>query len=108
MGVEASAHLIYGIDFGDRVPKGIGEHDSLGDWIDSGDAGRDLVYVKHYFGDKTIVGVKGHLRTSEYEPIEITSLDVNPEAVERFKKKMIEIGIENPQPRWLLTDDVTF
>jgi hypothetical protein len=108
MGVDASAHLIYGIDFGDTTPDGIKDNQRFADWIDSGEADPILVYVNHSWGEKTIVGVKGHKHTSDYKPKVITSLDVNPERVERFKKALIAIGVENPQPQWLLTDDVTF
>lgn len=108
MGVDASAHLIYGIDLGDITPPGFKDHCELIEWIDSGKGDLHLDYASYYWGKKIIIGVKGHKHTSDYKPIEITSLNVDLEAVENFKKALIANGIENPKPRWLLTDDVTF
>lgn len=108
MGVSASAHLIYGVDIGDTLPSGFKSRNDLIEWIGSRENDLPLDYACYYWGDKIILGVKGHKHTSDYRPIEITSLQVDEAMVAEFKKALASVGIENPEPRWLLTDDVTF
>jgi hypothetical protein len=104
MGMEASAFLAYGIDFGEERPEFLSDFDGdLEEWVyENAD---DVIEPLFYFVDgHTVLAVKDHVRNSDYSSLvtEIDSLDVDAVKVEAFKAALVAAGYANPEPRWLL------
>jgi hypothetical protein len=106
MGMHATGHLAFGIDFGEDKPDFLKDYDGeLYDWVEE-DPQCDAIESVAYFVDgHTILAVKDHVIDADYSSLvtEITDLDVDEEQVQAFKDALIAAGYPNPEPKWLLT-----
>jgi hypothetical protein len=109
MGMDASAKLVYGIDFGDERPDFLGDYKGdLYDWAEEKEQAKVMKPVYYMFEGDTILAVKGYSHAADYSVKEITSFDVDPIKEEAFKEALRAAGVENPQPKWLLAVRVSF
>lgn len=109
MGMDASAKLVYGIDFDEERPAFMGDYDgSLADWAEEKPQSRVMQAARYLFEGETILAVRGYVFEADYSARPIKTLTVDPDREEAFKEALRALGYENPQPQWLLACRVTF
>lgn len=107
MSTDPSAHLAYGIDFGEnseKYPDFLKDHDDELFWW-AHDHEDELEVCPYFIDGHLILAVKGHVYTADYGSLvtEIKNLDVDEEKVKAFKDFLIASGLPNPEPKWLLS-----
>lgn len=109
MGMDATAYLAYGVDVGADRPAGLSaDYETLYDWTRNSQVSRFVRTVRYFCEGETILAVQGTVRSTDYSPKVVSGFEVDAVKVEGFKEALKSIGIDNPEPKWLLALEMSF
>ncbi len=107
--MDATAYLAYGVDIGADRPKGLpADYETVYDWTRNSQISRFVRRVRYFCEDEIILAVQGTVRSADGSPKVVSGFEVDADKVEGFKAALKSIGIDNPEPKWLLAFEMNF